>query len=216
MPLWEIALDIKLTPLVLTVLTALAGLASLPCQAQDVPAGQETVRRAIHVCAACHGEGGRSVTKGVPSLAGQMRQYTVAQLKDFRSQTRAEAGAQAYMWGVSALLDDDTISGLADYYAAQAPAPRKPAPGAVLRAGRQVYVAGAPERGVKACASCHGDAAEGQAGFPRLAGQRAEYVEAQLKGFGGKLRPHGVIMQAEARGMTAAERRAVAVYLQSL
>lgn len=207
---------IKPSTLLLSLAAALAALTGLPARAQDVRDGTETVRRAIHVCASCHGEGGRSLTQGVPSLAGQMRQYTIAQLKDFRAQTRAEAGSKAYMWGISALLDDEAVAGLADYYAAQAPAKGKPVSAALVRAGRSVYVAGAPGRGVKACAACHGDAAEGQAGFPRLAGQRAEYVEAQLKGFGGNLRPHGVIMKAEAKGLSAAERHAVSAYLQSL
>jgi cytochrome c553 len=184
--------------------------------AQDTPTDQNTVRRAIHVCAACHGEGGRSPTAAIPSLAGQMRQYTIAQLQDFRSQTRAEVGSKAYMWGVSALLDDATINGLADYYAAQPPAKGKPGHGPLVRAGRKIFVEGMPSRGVRACASCHGEGGEGAAGFPRLAGQHVDYVYAQLKVFGTRLRPHGVVMQAETKAMTAAEMRAVAAYLQSL
>lgn len=192
------------------VLAVAAGAAG----AQDVPA--ETVRRALHVCAACHGEGGRSSTAGVPSLAGQLPQYFAAQLKDFRSQNRAEAGTRAYMWGISALLDDATINGLADYYAAQEPAKGRPGRPDLVKSGRAIFAAGLPARGVRACASCHGEAAEGAAGFPRIAGQRADYVAAQLKVFGSKLRPHGVIMQKEVQAMTPAEMRAVAAYLQSL
>ncbi len=193
----------------------LAGAAS----AQDVASDKESVRRAIHVCAACHGEEGRSTTREVPSLAGQMAQYTQAQLIDFRSQTRVETGSRAYMWGVSALLDDATIAGLADYYAAQKPAagePVRPGNAALVKAGRQLFVDGAPSRGIRSCASCHGEGAEGQAGFPRLAGQRADYIVAQLKVFGGKLRPHGTLMSAEVKSMTATEMRAVAAYLRSL
>jgi len=185
-------------------------------QAQDVPAGQETVRRAIHVCTACHGEDGRSVTRSIPSLAGQMRQYTIAQLTDFRVQTRAEPGTRAYMWGVSALLEDATIGGLADYYAAQSPVPGKPGSPTRVAAGRRIFVDGIPARSVRACASCHGDGGEGAAGFPRLAGQRADYVYAQLKVFRTKLRPHGVLMTTEIKSMSAAEIRAVAEYVQSL
>lgn len=185
-------------------------------QGQDVPGDQETVRRAIHVCTACHGEDGRSVTRSIPSLAGQMRQYTIAQLTDFRVQTRAEPGTRAYMWGVSALLDDATIGGLADYYAARAPALGKPGNPTRVAAGRRIFVDGIPARSVRACASCHGDGGEGAAGFPRLAGQRADYVDAQLKVFRTKLRPHGVLMTTEIKSMSAAEIRAVAEYVQSL
>ncbi len=200
---------------------AAAGLLALvawagPSAAQDVTNGSETVRRAIHVCASCHGEGGVSHTGGVPSLAGQPAQYSIAQMKDFREQQRAEVGTKAYMWGVSALLDDATITGLANYYAEQTPPPGGTANRRLSAAGQRIFSAGMPARGVRACASCHGDKAEGTAGFPRLAGQRKEYLLAQMKLFSTKLRPHGVLMKEELRGMTAADARAVAEYLHGL
>jgi cytochrome c553 len=199
------------------MLAVLAG-AMLLCgaaRAQDTPTGQDVVRRAIHVCASCHGEGGRSTTPSIPSLAGQMPAYTIAQLKDFRSQTRTEAGTRAYMWGVSALLDDATIQGLADYYGEQSPAAGRSGTPSLIAAGRKTYAEGIPARGVLACASCHGTGAEGAAGFPRLAGQHATYLHAQLKLFGTRLRPHGVIMQVETSFIKPSEMRAVAEYLQS-
>jgi cytochrome c553 len=198
----------------LVVLAAMAGAVG-SAKAQDTPTDQNTVRRAIHVCASCHGEQGRSTTKDIPSLAGQMRQYTIAQLKDFRSQTRAEAGTRAYMWGVSALLDDPTIEGLAEYYAAQTPAHGKAGDPALVKMGSKIFTQGIASRGVRACASCHGADGAGVAGFPRLAGQRADYVYATLKLFGTRLRPHGVLMQNEVKSMTPAELRAVAEYVQS-
>lgn len=185
--------------------------------AQDLASGTDTARRAIHVCAACHGEGGRSASAAYPSLAGQPAQYTVRQLKDFRAQQRAETDAKAYMWGVSALLDDETIQALAEYYAVQVPpAGRNRGGERLLREGRRLFEDGLPAAGIRACAGCHGDKAEGAAGFPRLAGQHADYLERQLKVFGTRLRPHGVLMKAETAGMTAAQMKAVAAYLQSL
>ena len=185
-------------------------------QAQDTPTDQDVARRAIHVCASCHGEGGRSTAPAIPSLAGQKRDYLIAQLKDFRSQTRAEAGTRAYMWGISALLDNATILGLAEYYAEQTPAAGHTGTPSLIAAGRRIYADGIRERGVRACASCHGAAAEGVAGFPRLAGQHATYLHAQLKSFGSKLRPHGIVMQVETSFLKPSEMRAVAEYLQSL
>jgi cytochrome c553 len=188
-----------------------------PARAQDMPDGSDLARRAVHVCAACHGEGGRSPSSDYPSLAGQPAQYTARQLMDFRAQQRAETDSKAYMWGVSALLDDATIQSLAGYYAAQTPAAgRSKASAAVLRSGRQLFEQGVPDKGVRACASCHGDKAEGAAGFPRLAGQHAAYLERQMKVFSTKLRPHGVLMKAEVAGLTPAQMKAVAAYLQSL
>ncbi len=204
--------SMRRTAALLAIAVFQAGLA----MSQDVPSGQEIVRRAIHVCAACHGDGGRSTTSGIPSLAGQMRQYTIAQLKDFRSQTRVESGSRAYMWGISALLDDATVEGLADYYAGESPPRGSGGAPSLLRAGARIFDAGIPDRGVRACASCHGSKAEGAAAFPRLAGQRADYVLAQLKSFGTRLRPHGVVMRNETSEMNPTEMRAVAEYVKSL
>jgi len=185
-------------------------------QAQDAPTTRETVNRASHVCVACHGDGGRSENPVIPSLAGQSRTYLVAQLRDFRSQVRAEPGARGYMWGISALLDDATIDGLADHFAAQTPAPGKPGKPGLVQAGREIFVNGIPARGVIACATCHGEGARGAAGFPRLAGQQADYVYAQLKVFGTALRPHGLVMRAEVKPLSPTDMRAVAEYVQSL
>lgn len=193
-------------------------LGAAPTRAQDMPASApEIARRAVHVCAACHGEGGRSKTAAYPNLAGQSAMYTVAQLRDFRAQQRAETDTKAYMWGVSALLDDATIQALADYYAVQAPAPGKTQGSpAQLKRGKQVFEQGIAGTPVRACAGCHGDKAEGAAGFPRLAGQHAAYLERQLDVFGTRLRPHGVLMKNETAALSKADRKAVALYLQSL
>jgi cytochrome c553 len=184
-------------------------------QAQEPASDRSTVQRAIHVCAACHGDEGRSNAPVFPRLAGQMPLYMIAQLRDFRAQTRAETDWQAYMWGISALLDDETIAGLAAYYAEQKPAPGKAGIAKLVEAGRKIYEEGIPAREVRACASCHGENAEGASVFPRLAGQRAEYVVRQLKVFRTRLRPHGVIMANESRNLTDEELRALAQYVQS-
>ena len=200
----------------LSLLAALVATA-LPTWAQDMAATNDVARRALHVCAACHGEGGRSTNPAYPSLAGQSAQYTVQQLRDFRAQQRAESDAKPYMWGASPLLDAPAIQALADHYAVQAPAAgHGRAPAATLALGRRLFNEGAPARGVRACASCHGEKAEGTAGFPRLAGQHADYLVKQLKGFSTRLRPHGVLMKNETAGMTGQEIKAVAAYLQSM
>jgi cytochrome c553 len=201
-------------PLATAALLA-CGLLAASAMAQTMSPQEVTVLRARHVCVACHGDGGRSDNPNVPSIAGQTREYLVAQLKDFRAQIRVEPGPRGYMWGISALLDDDTIKGLADYYAGQKPPTGKKGDAALVQAGRTLYVDGAPDRGVRACASCHGDAAEGAKVFPRLAGQHADYVVTQLKDFGTALRPHALVMRNEAQALTATEMRALAEYVQS-
>lgn len=172
------------------------------------------VQRAVRVCASCHGEGGRSTQALYPSLAGQTREYTIRQLKDFRDQSRAETDVQAYMWGISALLTDEQIIGLAEYYAAQTPRAPQSVNAKLEDAGKSIYFKGLPG-GVAACASCHGDNAEGQAGFPRLAGLNQTYVYKQLQAFRTPLRPHGVVMKKEINAMSEAQMKAVAAYVQS-
>ena len=72
---------------------------------------------------------------------------------------------------------------------------------------------------VPACAGCHGPAGAGiPAQYPRLSGQFAEYVAAQLKGFREGARandPNGVMRGVAAR-MTEREIRAVAEYAAGL
>jgi cytochrome c553 len=177
----------------------------------------DAVQRVVHVCAACHGQEGRSTTASFPSLAAQQPLYTIAQLKDFRGQVRAETDVQAYMWGVSALLDDAMIEGLARYYSEMTPTSgRQSASKADIVAGRKIFKDGIPSRGVRACAGCHGDSADGASVFPRLAGQHADYVFRQLRLFGTRLRPHGILMKNETAKMSEGEMHQVAAYVQSL
>lgn len=194
---------------------AALAIASCLASAQETKDDIDQVRRAVHVCAACHGEGGNSTVAMFPKLAGQQVAYTIAQLSAFRTQKRAEQNPHAYMWGVSALLDDAVIQGLGEYFASQVPAPGKTGDARLTQEGRQIYMEGIPSKGVLACRSCHGDDAEGASVFPRLAGQHAEYVFNQLKIFGTRLRPHGIVMTGVTKNMTPDEMRAVAEYVQS-
>jgi len=196
-------------------LTLLIWVAVAAAHANEIPPAA-VAERAAHVCQACHGNPARQGIDSIPEIAGQVPLYIQAQLKDFRSQTRAETDIQAYMWGISALLDDNTISGLSEYFAAlPAPTGRPGEPGRVA-VGRKIFEAGIPDKGVRACAGCHGTKAEGASVFPRLAGQKASYILAQLQVFSTRLRPHGILMKKEAAGLSQEQMRDLAEYLQSL
>lgn len=200
-----------------TLLTSLlAALLATPAAQAAGSSDDELVQRAVHVCATCHGDFGRSADSRFPALAGQAREYTIRQLKDFRDKSRAETDVQAYMYGISALLSDGAIEGLADYYTRQEPRPGRAGNASLVNQGKSIFQNGMPSIGVRACASCHGDKAEGQTGFPRLAGQHADYLVRQMKIFKTPLRPHGVIMKNEVRAMNEQQMKAVAAYLQSL
>jgi len=197
---------------------ALAVLAGMTCSASahDPLTPEKIVERAIHVCNACHGEGGDSKAADNPKLAGQPAIYLADQLRAFRALKRSDSSAQAYMWGISALLDENTIEGIAEYYEMQQPTPGKPGKAALMERGRRIFEDGIPANNVRACVKCHGDDGEGESVFPRIASQHAEYIVKQMNEFRTKLRPHGVIMANKVvKPMTREDIEAVAAYLQA-
>jgi cytochrome c553 len=188
--------------------------ASSPAATAPSATGPVDVSGIIHVCSSCHGPGGRSVSSTFPRLAGQQKDYLVAQLGAFRDHTRADPHAQTYMWGMAARLTDPVIEGIAAYYSGQAPVPGTPNASAEAAAGRKIFDEGIPAQSVAACKACHGDHAEGNAVIPRLAGQHRAYIEAQLEAFASKARANE-IMHENSKGLTADEIRDVAAYLQT-
>jgi cytochrome c553 len=197
--------------LVVAALPASAQAGSTPLDATSQKAGEE---KAINLCSTCHGPRGISTSPEFPILAAQRRGYLEAQLEAFRSHARSEKIAHDFMWGIAGGLDDKMIGAVADFYAAQPPAPARPGDPALVAKGKQLFDQGVADRGIPACASCHGPDATGLADFPRLAGQHAKYVVKQLEYIQSLVRSapvmHGII-----KGITPDEMRAVAAYVQS-
>jgi len=172
----------------------------------------DTVAGTVHVCSSCHGMQGRSESPTFPRLAGQQKDYLVEQLKAFRDQTRADPHAHTYMWGMAAKLSDQTIDGVAAYYSSQTPVPGHSENPADVAAGKAIYEAGIPDKGVPACGGCHGDQAQGGDAFPRLAGQHRPYIEEQLAAFSSNSRANE-IMHENAKNMTPDAMRQLAAFL---
>jgi cytochrome c553 len=173
---------------------------------------------AQQVCSNCHGITGVSVSPNFPNLAAQPAAYLEAQLREFKSHDREDPAGFEYMWGLSRSLTDDQINGLAAYFSSQAPAHGPIEADANRRAaGNLVFLNGVPEKNIPACTTCHGDAGQGNATFPRLAGQHADYVVKQLVVFQRtNQRPSGAIMQTVAHELSVDNIRDVAAYVQSL
>lgn len=172
---------------------------------------------AQQVCSNCHGMNGVSVSPNFPELAAQTPDYLVAQLHAFKSHGRQDPAGFEYMWGLSRNLTDAQMQALASYYAAQAPAPGRPAGVGDPHNGERIFTGGIPEHNVPACASCHGAKAQGNDGFPRLAGQHADYVVKQLMVFQRTdQRPEGAAMKVVAHELRDTDMRDVAAYLQGL
>jgi cytochrome c553 len=153
--------------------TAVAALlfAALPfdARAADVAA----VPQKAQACVACHGPEGNSANPAVPSLAGQPAQFIATQLLMFREGRRKDAQMSPFAAGLS----NADLNSLAAYFAAQKLAPStRAADAASVEAGPRLA-------GRFNCTQCHGATLMGQQHIPRLAGQQAEYLKAQLRGF---------------------------------
>ena len=179
-----------------------------------VPIDPAAAKKAVELCSTCHGPYGISTSPNFPILAAQREGYLETQIEAFRAHTRAEKDAHDIMWGIAGNLDPAIIKGIAQYYAAQPPAPGRGGDTAAIAMGKQVYDKGVPDRGIPPCATCHGPDAQGQSIFPRLAGQHASYVVKQLNYIQTLVRA-APVMHGIVKDLTPVEIQAVAVYVQS-
>ena len=176
---------------------------------------QSANERAVNLCSSCHGPRGVSTSPEFPILAAQSESYLATQMMAFRDRTRREKEAHQFMWGIAAQMDDAAIAGVARYYAAQAPAAGRPENSALSVKGKELFENGAPERGIAACATCHGKNAEGGSEGPRLASQHAKYIAKQLRYMQTQERNAASMLEI-VRSLMPEEAQAIAVYVQSL
>jgi cytochrome c553 len=193
----------------------LAGAMALS-SAQTIPPDIQKAaeEKAVNLCSTCHGPRGISTSAEFPILAAQRAGYLAAQIDAFRKQTRAEKDAHDFMWGIAGRLDEKIITGIAAYYAAQPPAPGRTDDPPLVAKGKELFDKGMIDRGIPACASCHGANGEGIADFPRLAGQHAKYVAKQLT-YIQTLTRAAPVMHGIVKDLTPDEIQAVATYVQS-
>ena len=194
-----------------------AALFGAQAQAQDAAKAQSIANQ---VCAACHAGDGNSTAPANPKIAGQFPEYLHKQLVDFKAQGgQKPARESAVMMGMVANLSDADMKGLAAFYGSQQLKPAAAADKNLAALGQKLWRGGNAASGVPACAGCHGPAGAGMpAQYPRVAGQYAEYIAAQLKAFRDGTRtndPNGMMRGVTAR-MTESEMRAVAEYAAGL
>jgi cytochrome c553 len=197
------------------LIASLAGTIAVANAAGPPPSGEKGgTDKAVNLCSSCHGPRGISISPEFPTLAGQPEAYLTAQMKAFRDRARADKEAHQFMWGIAAQLDDPTIEGIARYYSAQTPPPARSVNPTLASEGEELFHRGAPDRGIPACATCHGQDAEGDGIQPRLAGQHAKYVAKQLRYMQTREREPSV-MRGIIDALTTEEREAVAAYVQA-
>ena len=189
---------------------------SLTAQAQQPGrTGPEIVRTSCYMCHSAHGN--NPDLAFIPRLAAQNPVYIKEQLEAFRDGSRADPPATIYMWPIAQTLSAQQIDQVAAWFASQPPPTPFP-PGPSASEGKEIFLHGILKADVPACASCHGPKAAGNGIFPRLAGQNAQYLLAQLRYFRSGVRndKNADIMKQVAIHLTDAQMSAVADYLSSL
>jgi cytochrome c553 len=165
------------------------------------------------VCAACHGADGNSGTPANPKLAQQHPDYLVKQLQEFKNGKRPSPVMQAF----AAQLSDADMKNIAFWLASQKAKTGFAKDKELVALGERIYRGGIGERQVAACAGCHSPNGAGiPSQFPRLAGQHADYTEAQLKAFRDGPRKNSLQMSQVAARLTDREMRAVADFIAGL
>jgi cytochrome c553 len=125
------------------------------------------------LCTACHGPNGNATIPLNPILAGQTSRYLYLQLRDFQEDRRSDP----QMTPIAKQLSRDEARELADYFAAQKPAPQPFKPNA------DKAKLGKAKADETLCTMCHLGGFSGQNEIPRVAGQHYDYIVKQLGDF---------------------------------
>ena len=209
---------------------ALANLATANTQAntKKSKAGDAVAGEAKSAsCAACHGADGNSPVSSFPKLAGLGEKYLFKQLRDIQSKKRDIPQMAGLLDG----MKESDLRDIAAYYNSKvmhisgAKAIEVQVNSGIkvdgLELGERIFRAGNHNSGVPACTGCHSPKGLGNepAGYPRLSGQHAEYIEAQLRAYRSGDRTNGgdtKVMRQVAQYMSDAEIIAVANYIAGL
>jgi cytochrome c553 len=195
---------------------ALAGLA---CTAAGSATPADTMEQRMQACVACHGQEGRATNQGYfPRIAGKPAGYLYNQLVNFRDGRRQNA-TMAYLVDQ---MSDAYLREIAQYFASlDLPYPPPQTTGAapaVLARGEQLVRQGDPERGIAACAQCHGAAMTGvNPAMPGLLGLPRDYLLAQFGAWRSGLRRAAApdCMGEIARRLSGEDVTAAATWLSS-
>ena len=165
------------------------------------------------MCAACHGADGNAGSPEYPKLAGQHPEYLAKQLAEFKSGKRANA----IMSGMAAALSDEDMKNMSAWLAAQKAKQGFAKEKDTVALGERIYRGGIADRQIAACSGCHSPNGAGiPAQYPRLSGQHAAYVAAQLSAFRGGVRNNNLQMTQVASKLSDREIQAVSDYIAGL
>ncbi len=200
-----------LTCLMFAALAAPALAAEAAAAAKPDAAKGQTL--STNVCGACHTADGSRGAPANPILQGQHSEYLVKQLTEFKAGKRDNA----IMKGFASALSEEDMRNVAAFYAGKIAKPGAAKNKDLVTLGEKIYRGGIADRGIPACSGCHSPTGAGiPAQYPRLAGQHAEYTEAQLVAFRGGVRKNSAQMTGVAAKMSDREIKAVSDYIAGL
>lgn len=180
-----------------------------PAKGSALYANGDTARN-IPACVTCHGAAGNSTMAANPKLSGQNQTYLYKQLVDFTTPNRVHPIMTPYAKALTDAEKHDLAAFLATQPGKQGAAKNKD----TVELGRKIWRGGIADKGVAACASCHGAAGAGiPVQYPRLAGQQQDYTLAQLVAFRDNKRSNSVQMTTLAKRLSDDDMKAVADYI---
>jgi cytochrome c553 len=210
----------KMNKLLTTIFAAMALFAVASSQAQEIKGDAKAGETKNAMCIGCHGIKGYQASfpevYKVPMISGQNAKYIVAALNEYKKGERKHPTMRA----VATSLTDQDIADLAAHYSGDgvtegaAALPAKPSrePSAEVQA----------LLGKANCASCHGAnfSKPIDPGYPKLAGQHADYLLVALKSYKTENNPKvgrgNAIMAGMVKQYTNAELKQLAGYLSSV
>jgi cytochrome c553 len=209
--------DMKSAALLLCGLVLAASAASASAQEHAAAAAKPDLAKgqakSAEVCAACHTNDGSRGSPANPILQGQHPEYLVKQLTEFKDGKRDSA----VMKGFASTLSEADMKNVAAFYGTKQAKPGFAKNKDLVTLGERIYRGGIADRRIAACAGCHGPSGAGiPAQYPRLAGQHADYTEAQLNAFRSGARKNSPQMAGITLEMTDKEIKAVADYIAGL
>jgi len=207
---------------------ALLGLSAAAWAAGNPELGQQKAG----ACMGCHGPDGNSVALPAPAdpwpkLAGQVPEYIVKQLQDFKAGRRSNVQMSPQAQAVA----EADIADIAAYFARQQVRPDDAARKDLLARGEQLFLKGKGRpQVVAACVGCHGFNGVGNRDWakvmalppvvlaPAVGGQHANYLAKQLLAFrdGGRSNDVGNVMRDIAARLDDDEIAAVSEYIATL
>ncbi len=160
----------------------------------------------IALCATCHGAAGIPEDPQVPIIWGQHFYYTYVQLKDYKAGRRRHE----IMSEIVADLTKQEMQALAQHFSEQA----WPAIG--FRSSDRDIAKGETAAAAGQCVQCHLGGYEGNSRVPRLAGQKASYLERTMLDFKHKTRKNAPAKSPLLASYDAESIAAMARYLAGL